>query len=279
MDVLARVVVWLNAAANALGRSVLAPVAVLPWWLSATLISAATGVLLLVLFKYTSHQRAIKRVRADINAQLLALKLFKESAPVALRAQGRILLGAAKLLALAVVPMLAMVVPVLLLLAQLALWYEARPLRDGEDAVVTMKLNGGAEAPWPDVRLEPSDALEVTVGPVRVHSRREICWDVKALSSGYHRLVFLVDGRRIDKELAVGDGSMRVSTERPGWSWSDALLNPSEEPFGPDSPVRSVEIDYPPAWKVYGVSVWLPYWFVVSLVAGLCFRRLLNVNI
>src|SRR5207302_273278 len=151
---------------------------VLPGWLSATIVAAATGVLLLVVFKHTSNQRAIKRVRDDINAHLLALKLFKDSTSVTLRAQGRILVGALRLFVLAVVPMLIMAVPVCLILGQLALWYQARPLRVGEDAVITVKLNGGAASSRPDVRLRPSSAVEVTTGPIRVLSKREVCWDV-----------------------------------------------------------------------------------------------------
>ena len=66
--------------------------------------------------------------------------------------QGRILLGASRLLILAVVPMLVMIVPVWLLLGQMALWYESRPLRIGEEAVVTLQLQGDAASAWPDVR-------------------------------------------------------------------------------------------------------------------------------
>jgi hypothetical protein len=60
----------------------------------------------------------------------------------------------------------------------------------------------------------------------------------------------------------------------------EALLHPGEAPFGPDSPVRSVEIDYPErtAWLVGNVH-WVIYWFVASLVAALFFRRWLNVNV
>jgi hypothetical protein len=120
MDFLAQFVVWLNGPANALGRLLLAPVGVSPGWLSATVIAAVTGVLLLAVFKYTSNQRAIKRVRNDINANLLALKLFKDSAALAVTAQGRILWGAVRLLVLALVPMALMSVPVLLILGQLS---------------------------------------------------------------------------------------------------------------------------------------------------------------
>jgi hypothetical protein len=297
MDVLAQVVVWLNAVANAFGGVVLAPIAILPEWLSATLIAGVTGLLLLLVFKYTSNQRAIKAVRNDIKAHLLALKLFKDSTSVVLRAQGRVFLGAFRLLMLAVVPLLVMLVPVFLLLGQLALWYQHRPLRIGEDAVITVKLNGNAESSFPDVRLQPTNALEVREpGRVRVFSKREICWNITARERGYHRLVFHVDGQArkgdessskgsapfvADKELAIGDGFMQVSVQRPGWDWWEALLNPLEPPFRPDSPIRSIEIKYPghSTWTIWGLEPWILYWFVVAMIAALAFRRWLNVNI
>ena len=86
--ILALITAWLSAGSNVIGQFLLAPVGVLPGWLSATLVAAVTGVLLLAVFKYTSDQRAIERVRNGINANLLSLKLFKESARVSLQAQG-----------------------------------------------------------------------------------------------------------------------------------------------------------------------------------------------
>jgi hypothetical protein len=279
-DLLAHLVVWLNAVANGLGKTLLAPIALLPGWLSATLVAAVTGVLFLVAFKYTSHQQAIKRVRSDIKANLLALKLFKDSAAVAMHAQGRILVGAFWLMLLGFVPFLAMIVPACLLLSQLGLWYQNRPLHVDEEAVVTMKLNGNASAPWPEVYLEPSEAAEVLVGPVRLQSQREICWSIRAREAGYQRLVFHVDGTPTEKDLAIGNRFMRVSSVRPGWDWEEILFNPWEKPFPADSPVQSVTINYPErsSWTS-GTDWWIGYWFVVSMLAGLCFRRWLNVNI
>src|SRR5438552_3279583 len=138
MDALAHIVVWVNAAANAVGYWAFAPIGFLPGWLSATLVASVTGVVMLVIFKHTSNQNAIKAARDDIKAQLLAMKLFKESVVVTLKAQARILWGAVRLFVFALVPMVVMAVPVTLVLAQLALWYQARPLQIGEDAVVTM---------------------------------------------------------------------------------------------------------------------------------------------
>ena len=280
MGVLTQIIVWLNALANAVGGFLFAPVGLLAGWLSATLAAIVTGVILLVLFKHTSNQKAIKRVRADIKANLLALKLFKDSAAVAVRSQGRILIAAFWLMVYAIVPILVMSVPVLLVLCQLGLWYQARPLRVHEDGVVTLKLHNTAEASWPDVRLEPTDALRIKTGPVRIQSKREICWDIEAITEGYHDLVFQVGDQRYDKEFAVGDGFMRVSGLRPSWQLTDVLLNPAEKPFRPDSPVQSIEIAYPKrdGWTS-GTDKWVYYWFIVSMVSALCFRGVFKVNI
>jgi hypothetical protein len=239
-----------------------------------------TGVLLLVAYKYTSNQKAIKRVRDDINANLLTLKLFKDSAWVALRAQGRLLLGAGRLFVLALAPIAVMLVPVTLILGQLSLWYEQRPLQIGEDAVVTVSLNGEPESPLPDVRLEPTTSVETAVGPVRVQSKREVCWNITARENGYHRLVFRVGEEMVEKDLAVGNGFMRVSARRPARMLSeDLVMYPGEEPLPPDSAIRSIEIGYPPrsSWTS-GTFWWMVYWFGVSFIAALCFRRALNVN-
>src|SRR5438105_4499370 len=125
---LTQVFVWLNLVANQSAGILLAPVAWLPGWLSATMIGAITGIGMLVLFKFTSNQNAIKRTRNGIKANLLALSLFKEDIFVGLRCQRALLQGAARLLVLSLVPMLVMFLPTCLLLGQLALWYQSRPL-------------------------------------------------------------------------------------------------------------------------------------------------------
>jgi hypothetical protein len=280
MDVLVRLCVWLNVVANKLGEWLLAPIADLPGWLSASIVAVTTGVLLLVLFKYTSNQKAIKRVRDDINANLLALKLFKDNVRLTIGAQGRLVLGAARLLVLALVPMLVMLVPVTLLLGQLSLWYRQRPLRVGEEAVVTVALNGDAGAVFPSVMLSAPGEVETLMGPVRIFSKREVCWNIKAQGSGYHRLTVQVAAEAAEKELAVGDGFMRVSARRPAWVWSDTVMYPAESPCSPNSAIRSIQIAYPERLgRASGTNHWVIFWFVISLVAAFCFRRVLRVNV
>jgi hypothetical protein len=275
-----QLIVWLNSAANRCAAILLAPVAWLPGWVSATAIAVGTGVLMLLIFKVTSHQSAIKRTRNQIKANLLALSLFKDNVWVGLRAQGRILVYAGRLMLLAVVPMLIMTLPMVLVLGQLALWYQARPLHLGEEAVVAVHLRSDAPIALDEVQLSASEAAQATIGPVRVPSKEMVCWNVRAAKTGVHELVFSIDGESFTKQLAVGDSFMPTSLERPAWHWSDVVLHPREAPFAADSLVQSIEVAYPErdSWTS-GSDAWLVYWFAMSLVAAFAARPLLKVNI
>ena len=111
-------------------------------------------------------------------------------------------------------------VAICLILAQMGLWYQARPLHLGESAVVVMNLNGEVDAPLPKVVLESAPGAEVTLGPVQVLSKRQIYWKIEASDNGRHVLVFQVDQERVEKQLAIGQAFMPVSVERPGWGWA-----------------------------------------------------------
>lgn len=282
MRFLAQIIAWLNAVMNGLGRFLLAPVIeTLPGWLSNTIVAAVMGVVMLIIFKYTSNQQAISRVRDNIKANMLALKLFKDSMAVTFQSQGRLFRGALMLLVHAIRPLLVMIVPVSLILAQLALWYQARPLLPGETAVITMKLSGQPNAPWPEeYSLEPTSAVDVNVGPLRVLSKREICWTIQARQNSNQLLIFQVDQETFEKELAIGSGFMPVSLERPGWHWTSILYNPREKPFTPKSVVESISISYPnrPSWSS-GTDWWIAYFFGASMVFALIAKPFLKVKI
>jgi len=277
-------VVMLNHVANACGQVLLYPLSVLSDIWGALVVALVTGVLLLIAFKYTSNQAAIKKVRDGMKADMLALSLFKDSVAVSLGSQGRIVLGALKLIALSLVPILCMVVPVTLLLGQLSLWWQFRPLQRGETAVITLQLksdksSAGQKPVWPAIEFEPSGVAPVTLGPVRIQSKRAVCWNIEARANGYHRLLFRVDGQDYQKDIAIGDGMMRVSRQRHGSNWADLLGYPAEAPFDRASPVQSIEIQYPArtSWGTGGQS-WPIYWFVGSSIAAFCLRGVFKVQ-
>jgi hypothetical protein len=251
-----------------------------PGWVSTTTIATVTGVLMLFAFKYTSRQSAIKQTRNQIKANLLSLSLFKENVWVGLQAQGRILANAGRLMWLSLIPMLVMTIPMILLLGQLALWYQARPLQANEEAVLTVRLNAGTKDALDKIALEPNEGIESAVGPVRVPTKDMVCWSIRAHEPGLHELTLKIDQRPFTKQLAVGEGFMPISLQRPARHWSDLLLHPREAPFGLESPVQSIDVAYPSrqSWTA-GTRTWLVYWFAMSMVAALVAKPLLKVNI
>jgi len=274
------VVAWLNRFANLLGSVCLAPIALLPGWLSATLVGVLTGVLMLVMFKYTSHQSAIKATRDQIKANLIALSLFKDDVRVGLRAQGRMIANAGKLLLLSLVPMLVMTIPMVLVLGQLALWYQARPLRVGEDAVVTAIVNPSDKDAVKNVVLGATEQFDVTAGPVRVPLKNMVCWQLRAKHAGHHQLSIAAPSQAVVKQVSVGDGFMPTSLKRPAWDWAEMLLHPRELPFAPDASIQSIEIDFPErdSWTS-GTDYWIVYWFIVSMLAAFAIKPLVGVNL
>ena len=279
MDWVSQLILWLNVPANALGRVLLAPVASVPGWLSNTVVSAVTGIAILVAFKYTSNQTAIARTKNHIKANLLAIKLFKDSVRVAVRAEAQILKGASCLLFFSLRPMAVLIVPMALLLAQMGLWYQLRPLQLEEEAVITVELHDSVDPLQSPVILKPTSAIDVVLGPVRVTSRGEVCWAVKAREPGCHELVFSANGAEITKALAVGPGFMRVSAVRPGRNWAHILQHPAEPPLAADSAVQSIRIDYPEraSW-VAGSNSWVIFFFVAATVVAFMAAPCLKVK-
>ena len=280
MTILSRLISWLNGAMTALFDLLRGPIAALPAWLSLTVISATLGVVLLILFKYTSNQTAIGRVRDKIKARLLAMKLFKDNIPVVLKSQVQVFAAAVMLLIYSIPPMLVMIIPFCLVLGQLGRWYQARPLAVNETAVVTMQLSGQDNDPLPPVSLNSAEAAEILVGPVRVPSEHRVLWKIQPTQPGIHQLQFTIDGQQVQKELSAGSGLMPVSIKRPGLNIEDLILYPAEKPFDTSSPVQSIEIEYPDRTApVTGSGVWIITLFVISMIFAFLAKPFFNVKI
>lgn len=281
MSEIAAEILWrLNVAANGVGRFILAPIGWGPAWLSNAIVAAIAGVGMLLVFKHTSNQKAIGRVRDGIKADMLTLKLFKDSLAVSLVAQGRMLRGAMMLFVWALVPIAVMTIPICLLLSQMGLWYQYDPAPLGGDVIVTVALNDDDDTFLESVFLERDDSFEIVAGPMRAPAQGEVWWTIRGLQEGQHKMTFDVAGRKITKSLAFGHGPMRVSKRRPDMSLSGVLLYPAERPFNGDSVFRWIDVQYErrPGWA-NGADAWVITFFVVSVVFALLFKNSLGTRL
>ena len=285
MSIVIQILTAFNSVSNFLGRLILEPlITSTNDLLSNTFISAVAGAVLIVIFKYTSNQKAIAKVRDDIKANMLALKLYKDSIGVTLRSQGKVFKGAFALLFHSIRPMAVMILPVILLLAQMSLWYHNRPLKVGEKSLLTVTLDENFDLNENKVTVV-GDGFEVETGPVRLLSKNQVYWEIRATKEGYHNIDITAGDGQFNKSLSIGEGFMKVSPIRPGGDWEHIIYNPLEKPFGADSVVKSIIIDYPERMskitgsKWYELYFWMIYFFVVSMIFALICKPFFKVRI
>ena len=277
---LAAILAVLNRGATAVGQIIFLPIGIMPGWLSNTIISCLAGVGMLYIFKLTSDQKAIGRIRDGIKADLLTVKLFKDSLPVTLAAQGRLLKGAGLLLLNSLIPLAVMIVPICLLLSQMGVWYQHAPLPPKQTIIVAMKLASTDPDIIDTVTLHADPAFETTIGPHRIPATGQVWWELRGLREGRHQMVFDVAGQQITKSLSVGTGLMPISKLRPDRTFTDVLLNPAEPSFQADSPVQWIDIQYDErqSWTS-GADNWVIYFFIASMIFALAFKSALGVRI
>ena len=265
-----------NPICTVIGDAVYAALSPLPVWLGLTLISTVAGVVMLVAFGYLSNQEAIGNAKDDIKANLLALKLYKDELHVTFSAQCRLVWAIVRLQRYMLVPILILMPPMLVGLAQMGIRYQWRPLQSGEQTLIKLQLEKDRANPE-EAMLQPNSGIVVEVGPIP--AGRELAWRVRGAKPGRHVLKFTIEGAVVEKELVVGDAFERVSAEHPDGRWTRQLLHPVERPLPADSPVQLIEVLYPSreSW-FHGANWWILSFFVVSMAAALVFKPVFKVK-
>lgn len=269
----------LNTGLNGLFDLLFWPVSGLPPIWALTLVSLLAGVLMLWIFGLVSNQDAIRTIRDRIRGNLIGVRLFGDDLGVLFRLQWRLIRDNVVFLKYALIPLVVMIVPVMLIIIQVNLRFSARPLEPGQAALVKVTVHDRGVIDR-GITLEAPDGVVVETQGVRVVERREVAWRIRAQQAGSFDLVVRGGGEEIAKELRVGEGWGATSTLRTGKSFFDKLLYPGEPPISSGA-IESVEIAYPPLdLSLFGWSVnWLVFFFILSLVSGFAFRRVLGVEI
>ena len=266
----------LNPVCTFLGDVVYAVLSPFPPWVGITVLSIVTGVVMLIAFRYTSNQDAITRVKDEIKANLLALKLYKDELRVVFTSQIKLVWAILKLQRYVLTPVLVMLLPMLLGLAQMGVRYQWRPFRVGETVLVKAEVPEGATGA-PTVELEAGDGVRVEAGPLA--GEIDVAWRLRGEAQGRHSLRFVAGGVAIEKELVVDDGFDRVSALRPGPVWTDQLLHPVERPIDGNAAIRSISIEYPSVDSyIYGANYWVLYFFIVSMAVALILKPVFKVK-
>jgi uncharacterized membrane protein (DUF106 family) len=263
----------LNAALRPLADALLYPFRDLPPMVGLTLVSLATAVGLLLVFKRTSNQKGLESVKRKIHACLFEIRLFNDDFRSIFHAQLEILRHNLTYLRYSAVPMLWTLPPLVLVIAQLQFHYGYGGLEVGRPALVKVTLAAGASSEKPAMRLEAgAGGLLVKEPPVWIPSLRELSFRIVPLLAGDYELTLSNGSESVTKSVRVANGVVRRSPLRVR-GLLDELLYPAEAPL-PEGKVQSIAVTYPEASvSLFG---WDLHWMIVFFVLSIAFAFLLR---
>ena len=272
-----------NAVLRALVDGLLFPFRGLPPIVGLAVVSLLTSVLLLIVFKKTSNQKALEAVKRKIHACLFEIRLFNDDFRSIFRAQLEILRHNLTYLRYSTVPMIWTLPPLVLLIAQLQFHYGYESLRVGFPAVVKATIRAGESGSKPAIRLEGSSpGLEVKQPPVWIPSLREMAWRIEPRTAGDYELRIVNGSESVTKSVRVMDGSDSVVLLSPlrVRGFLDELLYPAEAPL-PSDAFESIAVTYPEAdVDVFGFELhWMIVYFVLSIAFAFLLRGTFKVTI
>jgi hypothetical protein len=271
-----------NAALRLVFDALLAPFSAMPPIVSLVLVSLLVSILMLVVFKRTSDQAALAAVKRKIHAGLFEIRLFNDDLRAILRAQGEILRHNLTYLRLSLWPMLFVLPPLVLVIAQLQFHYGYEGLRPGQRALVQVDLapeaDGGAR---PAATLEVPDGLRAETEAVWIEAESQVLWRLVAEREGDYELGLDVAGTRLTKTVRVTARTVRLSPERVDPGFLSQLLYPAEPPLPSGSPIRAVHLSYSGrevSVLGYGMHWMIPF-FALSIAFAFALRGLFKVTI
>jgi uncharacterized membrane protein (DUF106 family) len=254
----------------------------LPPWVGLLVVSLVAAIFVLLVYRRVSNQPAIARVKDQIAASFFEIRLFNDDMRAILRAQGDLLRNNLVYLGLNLVPLVWLIVPFVLAIAQLQFHYGYEGLAPGEPTVLTVDLaqEGDFDAPRPDLRLEAAPGIAVETPGVWIPSRAQMAWRLVPIEASSWELILRHDGEAYTKTVDATAGITRRSPQRLAPAFFDQLLYPAEPPLPADAPFRAIRLDYPEAAvSILGIELhWLIWFFVLSIVVAYALRKRFGVT-
>lgn len=242
-------------------------------------VSVVVGLLMVLLFRFVSNQKAIARAKDRLKANLLAVRLFQDQLPVVLGSYLRILRGTGAYLRLAFTPFLVASLPIIFLMVQMDRYFGSAPLQPAQSFLIEAQVS--TPAALNGIGLQLPAGLTDSAPAVHIPAKNLAVWRIFAERPGRYEIGFAASGHSATKEVVVGAGLHRLSPVRVRGSLWERMLS-SAEPAIPDgSAIQSITVRYP----VRNIGFagldwnWMVLFFVVSLAAGFVFKTIFGIQI
>jgi uncharacterized membrane protein (DUF106 family) len=248
------------------------------------IISLVIGLLMVVLFGYTSDQKAIGIAKDQLKAHLLAVRLYRDQIPVVMGSYGKILRGTGRYLKLAFKPLLYVIIPITLLMVQIDRYLGQTPLAPNAPFLLTVHTAAGGGLSDVAIALPPE--ITMTAPPVHIAASDDIVWRLAGSKEGKYEVRIAAAGQSATKTVSIGTASTandlpRISTIRLRGQFWARMFSSAEPALPANSPIESISINYPDRdidVAGYGMN-WIWLFFILSMVAGFIFKELLGIQI
>jgi len=279
----------LNRVLSGLFDALLYPFRGLPPLVGLSVFAAVSSIGILLVFKRTSDQKALAREKTRIHAGIFEIRLMKDDPRAIFRAQSEIFWCTMRYMRLSLWPMLWVIVPMVILLAQLQFRFGYGGLAPGEPAIVRVRLAEGTPGSGSDsdrgaeprISLAASSGVVVDGPMLWIPSLDEAHWRVRATEPGTHELTVSIGGEDYSKSVEVSSDIVRRSPVRATASLLAEIAHPVEPPLPRDAPVASIEVAYPEAqvWILGWHMHWMIAFFLLTLVFAFALRGPMRVEI
>ncbi len=246
------------------------------------LISALTGIGIMVAFKYTANAAALRSAKETIQGALLGIVVFRHDTRVMFGQEGRLLKGSVAYMLAGLRPLAAVIIPMVAIFAAIELYSGFGPLPVGESAIVTVQAADGKLDSLAEATLS-GNAVEVETPPLRIPATGEVCWRIRGDTPGEHTLTLDLGDRRLEKSVHVGSDQrpVAVSLHRVRGGFYDVLIRSAEPPLPAEAPVLSIAVEYPETAVDLGpISLhWIWATLIIATIAALIVKPILRVEI
>jgi uncharacterized membrane protein (DUF106 family) len=242
-------------------------------------LSLVVGLVMVVLFGYTSDQKAIGIAKDQLKAHLLAVRLYRDQIPVVMGSYGKILRGTGRYLKLAFKPLLYVIVPITLLMVQVDRYLGSIPIPT--DAAFLLTAHFAGSDGLNDVTLDLPPEITMTAPPVHIPASNEMVWRLVGSKDGKYEARIVLANQSAAKAVCVGSDLPRISTVRLRGHFWGRMFSSAEPALPENSPIESIAINYPDRnidVAGYGIN-WIWLFFILSMVAGFVFKELLGIKI
>jgi hypothetical protein len=240
---------------------------------------ALMGLLAMAVYKAVSNQKALARVKSQISMRLLEIRLFSHDILQVLRSTGMIVLKNFVYLGNHMLPMVIMLGPFVVILAQLVANYAYDPSPPGSVELLHLQLDPDSNVKARDAALALPPGVALEAGPVAT-ADHQVFWRLRAEQPGDHVLRVSLGGEVYEKDWAVGGNARKVPLRR--LRGLEAILYPGEPALPAHGPVVAMELGmHPhalgplPAGEL-GIVLWT---FAFSLVAGFAVKGVFGVTL